>query len=231
MTQILLLRESWKELFLLHLAQWSLPWDLAHVLNFEKLESLAGLHSYSSSSDTTNSSSKASKSSDGGEESPSRPVTLVEEIETIREILTKFRQLSPDSNEFGCLKAIVLFAPGWYEERRERGWWEGFSHTNVRWITVVGTAGLQDVQPVEMLQDQAQFVLGYYVGNHYSKQSATRFGKLLLMLPTLRSVSQTLIEQLFFNDIIGSDIKVQSLLWKMYSIADDVKNITRAENV
>lgn len=76
-----------------------------------------------------------------------------------------------------------------------------------------------------MLQDQAQFVLGYYVSNHYSKQSATRFGRLLLMLPTLRSISQNLIERLFFNDIIGTDIRVESLLWKMYDLSEDVKDL------
>lgn len=76
-----------------------------------------------------------------------------------------------------------------------------------------------------MLQDQAQFVLGYYLSNHYSKQSAARFGKLLLMLPTLRSISQALIEQLFFNDIIGADIRVQSLIWKMYDLSEHVKDI------
>lgn len=30
--QLLLLQESWKELFLLHLAQWSIPWDLSALL-------------------------------------------------------------------------------------------------------------------------------------------------------------------------------------------------------
>lgn len=30
--QLLLLQESWKELFLLHLAQWSVPWDLSALL-------------------------------------------------------------------------------------------------------------------------------------------------------------------------------------------------------
>lgn len=30
--QLLLLQESWKELFLVHLAQWSVPWDLSALL-------------------------------------------------------------------------------------------------------------------------------------------------------------------------------------------------------
>jgi hypothetical protein len=35
-SQLLLLQESWKELFLLHLAQWSIPWDLSSLLNCSK---------------------------------------------------------------------------------------------------------------------------------------------------------------------------------------------------
>ena len=93
------MRESWKELFLLHLAQWSLPWDLVHILNYEKLKSQSKISDQSrvcktASNETFNSN------------------TIIEEIQTITEVLTRFRQLSPDSNEFGCLKAIVLFAPG-----------------------------------------------------------------------------------------------------------------------
>ena len=31
--QLLLLQESWKDLFLLHLSQWAVPWDLSNLLN------------------------------------------------------------------------------------------------------------------------------------------------------------------------------------------------------
>jgi hypothetical protein len=34
--QLLLLQESWKELFLLHLAQWSIPWDLSSLFGCSK---------------------------------------------------------------------------------------------------------------------------------------------------------------------------------------------------
>ena len=30
--QLLLLQESWKDLFLLHFSQWSIPWDLTQVI-------------------------------------------------------------------------------------------------------------------------------------------------------------------------------------------------------
>jgi len=30
---LLLLQESWKDLFVLHLAQWAIPWDLSNLFN------------------------------------------------------------------------------------------------------------------------------------------------------------------------------------------------------
>ena len=37
------------------------------------------------------------------------------EIKTMMEVMGRFRQLSPDGTECGCLKAIVLFKPGDYK--------------------------------------------------------------------------------------------------------------------
>jgi nuclear receptor subfamily 2 group A len=76
------------------------------------------------------------------------------------------------------------------------------------------TMGLCDVQPVEMLQDQAQCILGDYVRSRYPRQP-TRFGRLLLLLPSLRAVRQATVEQLFFKETIG-EIPIQRLLGDMY---------------
>ncbi|XP_050534131.1 protein dissatisfaction-like [Daktulosphaira vitifoliae] len=158
--QLLLLQESWKELFLLHLAQWSIPWDLSPLLNSEKAR----------------------------ERLPVDDLKVNIEMKIIQEILARFRQLSPDGSECGCMKAVILFTPE--------------------------TPGLIDAQPVEMLQDQAQCILGDYVRGRYSRQP-TRFGRLLLMLPNLRAVRQSTIERLFFKETIG-DIPIQRLLGDMY---------------
>ncbi|KAL5232919.1 hypothetical protein ACI65C_000329 [Semiaphis heraclei] len=158
--QLLLLQESWKELFLLHLAQWSIPWDLSPLLNSEKAR----------------------------ERLPADDTKVNNEMKIIQEILARFRQLSPDGSECGCMKAVILFTPE--------------------------TPGLIDAQPVEMLQDQAQCILGDYVRGRYSRQP-TRFGRLLLMLPNLRAVRQATIERLFFKETIG-DIPIQRLLGDMY---------------
>lgn len=81
--QQLLLQESWKELFLLNFAQWSVPWDLATLFDSPQVR----------------------------ERIPDDPVTCVE-MKTVQEILCRFRQLSPDSSEVGCMKAVILFSPG-----------------------------------------------------------------------------------------------------------------------
>ncbi|XP_068085198.1 nuclear receptor subfamily 2 group E member 1 [Anabrus simplex] len=157
--QLLLLQESWKELFLLHLAQWSIPWDLSALFGCSKARDRLP------QDDHTNN-----------------------EIKTIQEIMSRFRQLSPDGSECGCMKAVILFTPE--------------------------TAGLCDVQPVEMLQDQAQCILGDYVRSRYPRQP-TRFGRLLLLLPSLRAVRQSTVELLFFKETIG-EIPIQRLLGDMY---------------
>lgn len=81
--QQLLLQESWKELFLLNFAQWSVPWDLATLFDSPQVR----------------------------ERIPDDPTTCVE-MKTVQEILCRFRQLSPDSSEVGCMKAVILFSPG-----------------------------------------------------------------------------------------------------------------------
>ncbi|KAH0998462.1 hypothetical protein HUJ05_005209 [Dendroctonus ponderosae] len=157
--QLLLLQESWKELFLLHLAQWSVPWDLSAVLGCPQARDRLP-----------------------------NDVHTATEIKTIQEIMCRFRQISPDGSECGCMKAIILFTPE--------------------------TAGLCDVQPVEMLQDQAQCILGDYVRMRYPRQP-TRFGRLLLLVPSLRAIRSMTVELLFFKETIG-EIPITQLLGDMY---------------
>ncbi|OQR73460.1 Steroid receptor seven-up [Tropilaelaps mercedesae] len=62
--------------------------------------------------------------------------------------------------------------------------------------------GLSDVTQVESLQEKAQCALEEYCRSQYPQQPA-RFGKLLLRLPSLRTVSSQVIEQLFFVRLVG----------------------------
>lgn len=81
-------------------------------------------------------------------------------------------------------------------------------------LFTIETAGLCDVQPVEMLQDQAQCILGDYVRTRYPRQP-TRFGRLLLLVPSLRAIRSLTVELLFFKETIG-EIPITQLLGDMY---------------
>ncbi|CAG9566362.1 unnamed protein product [Danaus chrysippus] len=62
--------------------------------------------------------------------------------------------------------------------------------------------GLSDVTHIESLQEKSQCALEEYCRSQYPNQP-TRFGKLLLRLPSLRTVSSQVIEQLFFVRLVG----------------------------
>lgn len=61
---------------------------------------------------------------------------------------------------------------------------------------------LTDVQTIEQLQEKSQCALEEYCRTQYPNQPM-RFGKLLLRLPSLRTVSSAVIEQLFFVRLVG----------------------------
>ena len=77
---------------------------------------------------------------------------------------------------------------------------------------------LRDFHTVATLQDQAQMTLSKYIQASYPTQPF-RFGKLLLLLPTLRAVSGSTIEELFFRKTIGS-IPIERLLIDMFKSSD-----------
>ncbi|XP_001630385.3 photoreceptor-specific nuclear receptor isoform X2 [Nematostella vectensis] len=115
-------------------------------------------------------------------------VATMADIRKLQEIGSRFRALQVCEAEFACLKAIVLFKP----DLRD----------------------LRDPQQVECYQDQAQIMLGDYIKRQFAGQQV-RFGKLLLMLPSLRLVRNKTIEELFFRQTIGS-VAIESLLCDMF---------------
>lgn len=86
--QVLLLRLSWSELFVLNAAQCSLPLHVAPLL------AASGLHA--------------------GPMAADRVVAFMDNIRVFQEQVEKLKALRVDSAEYSCLKAIVLFTSGWY---------------------------------------------------------------------------------------------------------------------
>nr|XP_027197062.1 steroid receptor seven-up, isoforms B/C-like [Dermatophagoides pteronyssinus] len=105
-----------------------------------------------------------------------RVVAFMDHIRIFQDNLEKLKALQVDAAEYSCLKAIVLFT--------------------------TDACGLQDGGHIESLQEKSQCALEEYCRIHYPNQPI-RFGKLLLRLPSLRSVSSHVIEQLFFVRLVG----------------------------
>ncbi|KAK6179125.1 COUP transcription factor 2 isoform X2 [Patella vulgata] len=105
-----------------------------------------------------------------------RVVAFMDHIRIFQEQVEKLKQLHVDTAEYSCLKAIVLFSSD--------------------------ACGLSDNNHVESIQEKSQCALEEYVRSQYPNQP-TRFGKLLLRLPSLRTVSAQVIEQLFFVRLVG----------------------------
>uniref|UniRef100_A0A671VLB1 Photoreceptor-specific nuclear receptor n=1 Tax=Sparus aurata TaxID=8175 RepID=A0A671VLB1_SPAAU len=110
------------------------------------------------------------------------------DLRLLQEVFSRFKALAVDPTEFACLKAIVLFKPE--------------------------TRGLKDPEQGENLQDQSQVMLAQHIHSHYPSQPA-RFGKLLLLLPSLRFVNSERIELLFFHRTIGNT-PMEKLLCDMF---------------
>ena len=85
-----LLRLAWSELFVLNAAQCSMPLHVAPLL------AAAGLHASPMAAD--------------------RVVAFMDHIRVFQDQVEKLKALHVDSAEYSCLKAIVLFSSGQYND-------------------------------------------------------------------------------------------------------------------
>lgn len=88
--QVALLRMSWSELFVLNAAQCSMPLHVAPLL------AAAGLHASPMSAE--------------------RVVAFMDHIRVFQEQVEKLKALQVDTAEYSCLKSIVLFTSGKFDE-------------------------------------------------------------------------------------------------------------------
>ena len=116
---------------------------------------------------------------------------ILNEIKSCQDAIEKFREMNVDHTEFACLKAIILFKTDKKDCKEQKA--------------IVG------------LQDQAQLTLSKYINAAYPSQPM-RFGKLLLLLPTLKCISAETIENLFFRRTIGT-IPIEKIICDMYKSA------------
>ncbi|XP_049662497.1 nuclear receptor subfamily 2 group F member 5-like [Accipiter gentilis] len=105
-----------------------------------------------------------------------RVVAFMDHIRLFQEQVEKLKALRVDAAEYACLKAVALFSPD--------------------------AVGLSDPGQVAGLQEKSQCALEEHVRRQHPSQPS-RFGRLLLRLPALRSVSAPGIQQLFFSRLVG----------------------------
>lgn len=103
-------------------------------------------------------------------------LAFMDHIRIFQEQVEKLKSLQVDNAEYTCMKAIVLFS--------------------------TDAPGLSNAQNIEQLQEKSQCALEEYCRTQYPNQP-TRFGRLLLRLPSLRTVSSQVIEQVFFLRLVG----------------------------
>ena len=85
--QLVLLEESWRELFVLGAAQFCIPLEASALLQAAGLTADDGVP-------------------------PAKVAALTAELRAFRDIIAKFQALQVDPTEYACLKGIVLFKTG-----------------------------------------------------------------------------------------------------------------------
>lgn len=81
---MILLEETWSEMFLLSAIQWSLPMDKCPLLSLP----------------------------DRSPTEQPKAILPTADLHCLRDVFDRFKVLAVDPTEFACLKAIVLFKPG-----------------------------------------------------------------------------------------------------------------------
>ncbi|XP_063234698.1 retinoic acid receptor RXR isoform X2 [Bacillus rossius redtenbacheri] len=111
----------------------------------------------------------------------------------LSELVCKMREMKMDKTELGCLRSIILFNP------------------DVR--------GLKSSQEVELLREKVYASLEEYTRVNRPDEPG-RFAKLLLRLPSLRSIGLKSLEHLFFFKLIG-DVPLDNFLMEMLESPSD----------
>lgn len=170
--QLLLLEESWRELFVLSAAQVLPIGDIASLTPTTQIDSSA-FHG---------------------------------KVQQFQEVLTSLRHFQLDQCEYVFLRAICLFKTRVVDEARISSTTSDDASNE--------TLALVELARVAAIQEETQLTLNKYMRNVYPEQPL-RFAKLMLMVPSLRSVSSEVIEELFFRKTIGN-IPIVRIICDMY---------------
>lgn len=186
--QLQLLEDSWKEFFILAMAQYLMP------MNFTQL-----LFIYES-------------------ENTNRDIiTLVtRKIHAFQEVLNQLCHLNIDTNEYEYIRAITLFRKPTCSSNEELAT-SSLSNSNDSPNSSVSaeSRGLIEHNRVITLHNESRNALIAYIARTHSTQPM-RYQTLMSVLSLMCKVSAFAIEELFFRKTIG-DITIVRLISDMYS--------------
>ena len=137
-------------------------------------------------------------------------LALAIQVGKFRDILISFHALNLDAHEYACVRAIVLLKAG-LESDSDPNSRNSSGSTSPN--TIAPIAKLRDPISVAKLRDGFQLALGQRLSG--IAYGSLRFGKLLMLLPALKSVSSGAIEELFFRRTIGI-IPIERIICDMY---------------
>lgn len=174
---MILLKESWHELFILGAAQFLAPMELNPLvascieLNGEKLRN------------------------------------IVEEAAKLQEAIAKLKQLQVDVHEYTFMRATILFKRGSYMGNKLRKMIDsGLNAVIIVGVEQENDedekSSLKEVTTVRALHEGSQQMLNQYVTSAYPLQPF-RLGKLYMTMSAAKNVSAEIIENLFFRKTIG----------------------------
>jgi nuclear receptor subfamily 2 group E protein 1 len=225
--QLLLFEESWREFFIMGIAEHLLPINFTQLLFAYEFLNTTSCHDVTKSKISTE--------------------TMIREIEVFQDVLNKFIQMRVDSNEYVYLRAIVLYK---YNNNNNNNNQNNnnnssknnnnnnkdssqdvitstsddsssdVSHNNS--TTTIKTSSstasmkaLEEPLKVKALETNAKDALAAYEQNYYGIAHQIRYKNLLSLLPSLKLVSHYTIEELFFRRNIGH-VPLLKLLIDLY---------------
>lgn len=149
-------------------------------------------------------------------------IGLAVEVNRFRDTLAGFHGMNLDQHEFACIRAIVLFKAGLDCDSLVATSCNSLVATSCNGGGAgsprIAQSRLRDAAAVAQLRDGAQLALGQRLSG--ASFGALRFGKVFLLLPTLRSVTPHAIQELFFRRTIGA-IPIERIICDMYRTACD----------
>ncbi|XP_070152390.1 retinoid X receptor ultraspiracle isoform X2 [Polyergus mexicanus] len=113
-------------------------------------------------------------------------ITIFDRV--LSELVSKMREMKMDRTELGCLRSIILFNP----DARD----------------------LKSIQEVSLLREKIYAALEEYTRVSWPDDPG-RFAKLLLRLPSIRSIGLKCTEHLFFFKLLGKERAVEDFLKEM----------------